>query len=220
MNIHPFFLPRPALVLAGLLAFAAGLGSAAPAAAEDGPALDSDRTCLEICIGQRRHCLHACRVSVSSCLRSARVETRLCRRNCLAQFEADTPERESCLAACRHDVLEPAVEACRALATDCAPECLPGRCRVLCGPDGGGLDETGECRARCAGQLRRCSRETNRQLRDCLIPCREIDDLAEKEACAQPCFEAARQSAADCQEDLRSCSAACEDPTTTTTLLD
>ncbi len=200
-----------AAVLFLSLAGSAGAEFAPP---PPGPVLE----CVRECVGLRRDCARACNASFLDCMSGARLEMRMCRAGCVEQFGEDTPELETCLATCRDEIVIPAREECGALRRECAPQCQPGPCLLLCRPDGGGIGEDDECRGACARDLRSCAGEGKAALWECLSPCRSLTDEAEREACATTCVEAARAGAAACKEGFETCASACEVPTTTTTL--
>lgn len=209
---------RRFLTKLAILAVVALCGSALafPAGAESPPPPGSARECYRECRALSGQCLRACNAAFADCMLGARLEMRACRSDCVDQFEEGTPELESCLLTCREEILAPALAECRPLRRECGPQCLPGSCLRICHPDGDGLDELDECRAGCAVELRRCAREGKRALRECLAPCFEIADEAEREACTLSCADAARERAAECREGFESCSVGCETTTTTT----
>lgn len=211
MNTRPPFTIGRVLALTALLTASAFSPASAEGPGGPGPVAQ----CLEECRASRGDCVGGCNAAFADCMRGPRLEARICRRDCVAQFEEDSIELEGCVETCRTEIVVPARQECGPARRECVPECGPALCPRLCRPGGGGLDEVDECRVACAVDLRSCSKAGKAALQECLAPCRELTEEAERETCVGGCIEAAGAGAAACVEGFQSCSAGCE-PTTTT----
>jgi hypothetical protein len=209
-------------VVTGTALVAVLLIPAGPAAALHGagPRPEPVLQCLLDCREAREGCGEACRASFASCMAGPRIELRECRDVCVAEFEAESAELEACLQTCRDEILAPAREECGPQRQECRATCRPGDCLQICRPDGEVPPVINECRVACGAALYECASAVKAELRECMMPCREILDEVEREACAAICIEATRDDAIACHETFRSCAAECVvEPTTTTTSL-
>lgn len=212
MNPISSFPSGAALAVAALLV----LSAAGPAAAFHHPRPEPVLQCLLDCREARHGCAQACGAGFASCMAGARIEMKQCRDACVAGFEEESPELEACVQTCRVEILVPAREECAPQRQECRPLCHPGPCLEVCRPDGPQLDE---CRGECAVTLHECATSVRSALHECMMPCREIIDEVERDACAESCVEATRPDAMACHEGFRSCAGECVvEPTTTTTL--
>lgn len=208
----PQNLIRAAVTTALVLIAAVG-----PASAESRPLPEPVLECLDDCRELNHGCARACRAQMADCMSGPLLDFRICRHDCEVEFGRDTPEFETCVLECRDTILAPAREECRPLRRECIKSCSPGRCRRVCGPDGPGIDEVDLCKGECASGLTKCVRGNRAALHECLVPCRELEDVSELLACAGNCADAAADNALGCREDYADCASKCE-PVTDTTL--
>jgi hypothetical protein len=204
MRIRELVILRGVSVLAALTLVAAALPEAAEAQSRPRPIAE----CMEACQAGRAECGQACRGAFVDCMRGPRAERRACSQACDAAFEPDSVELEEGKRACRVEIVAPAREECHALRAECRPLCHPGGCPTLCRP-GDDFEGPDVCRRACAGELHECAAAGKAELRECMAPCRQLADEAEREACAGECANGARLGAGACREAFGACIDVC-----------